>query len=194
MTTNDTLALRPTSLAHVVFKTSNFHPMLDFWTTFLGATRVFENDFIAFLSYDEEHHRVAIINQPGTDTTPRPATATASGLHHVAFTYSKLANLLNAYQIRQRLGIKPMYSVNHGPTTSIYYQDPDGNTIETQVDNFDTVQEANEFMASKLFAENPVGTDIDPDELLGRLEAGEDEKVLKIRVEIGARSAIPSSA
>lgn len=44
--------------------------------------------------------------------------------------------------------------VNHGPTTSIYYRDPDGNDIETQVDNFDTTAEADEFFASEAFAIN----------------------------------------
>lgn len=37
---------------------------------------------------------------------------------------------------------------NHGPTTSLYYRDPDGNQIETQVDNFETAEEATAFMNS----------------------------------------------
>lgn len=35
-----------------------------------------------------------------------------------------------------------------GSTTSIYYKDPDGNMLETQVDNFDSVEEATKFMVS----------------------------------------------
>lgn len=184
---SETLALRPSGLAHIVFKSANIVSMVDFWTTFLGAEIVFRNDFIAFLRYDEEHHRIAIINEEGTS----PHSTTAAGLHHVAFTYDRLAGLLKAYEIRQKLGIKPTWCVNHGPTTSIYYKDPDGNAIETQVDNFNTVDEANEFMGSKFFAENPIGTDFDPIELLRRLASGEEEKALKSRVEIGPRTDIP---
>lgn len=186
---SDTSILRPSGLAHVVFRTANISALVEFWSTFLGAERVFENEFIAFLRYDEEHHRVAIINDQST--VPRPATA--AGLHHVAFTYDTLQGLLKAWHLRVQLGIKPTWCVNHGPTTSIYYKDPDGNSIETQVDNFDTVEEANEFMTSRYFQENPIGVDIHPDELLRRLEAGEDEKVIKKRVEIGKRHDIPAA-
>jgi hypothetical protein len=42
------------------------------------------------------------------------------------------------------------------------YKDPDGNSLETQVDTFDTPEEATVFMKSKEFADNPIGTDIDP--------------------------------
>lgn len=184
----DKSILRPSSLAHVVFRTADIKPMVDFWSSFLGAERVFENEFIAFLRYDEEHHRVAIISEQGT----LPRASNAAGLHHVAFSYASLKGLLQAYSLRVKLGIKPTWCVNHGPTTSIYYKDPDGNAIETQVDNFDTVEAANDFMMSGLFRDNPIGTDIDPDDLLRRLEAGADEKVLKTRVEIGPRHDIPA--
>ncbi|KAJ5359045.1 Glyoxalase/Bleomycin resistance protein/Dihydroxybiphenyl dioxygenase [Penicillium cataractarum] len=186
---SDLSILRPSGLAHVVFRTANIKVMVEFWSRFLGAERVFENDFIAFLRYDDEHHRVAIINDAGTG----PHSATAAGLHHVAFTYGTLQGLLKAWELREKLGIKPTWCVNHGPTTSVYYKDPDGNAIETQVDNFDTVEEANEFMTSKFFQENPIGTDIDPNELLRQLEAGAAEKALKRRVEIGIRHDIPAA-
>ena len=59
--------------------------------------------------------------------------------------------------------------------------------IETQVDNFDTVDEASQFMLSKEFAENPIGTDFDPEDLIERLRRGEDQRLIKKRVEIGPR-------
>ncbi|KAH7215509.1 Glyoxalase/Bleomycin resistance protein/Dihydroxybiphenyl dioxygenase [Fusarium oxysporum] len=185
----DISVLRPSALAHVVFRTANISSMVQYWSTFLGAERVFENEFIAFLRYDDEHHRVAIILEEGT----QPRAANSSGLHHVSFAFASLRSLLQAYEVRASLGIKPTWCVNHGPTTSIYYKDPDGNAIETQVDNFNTVEEANEFMVSPLFQENPIGTDIDPVELLRRLEDGVDEKLLKKRVEIGKRVDIPEA-
>lgn len=68
----------------------------------------------------------------------------------------------------------------------MYYRDPDGNNLETQVDNL-TVQEANEFMASPEFRENPIGVDFDAEDLVQRLKRGEDEKVIKRRANIGPR-------
>jgi catechol-2,3-dioxygenase len=157
--------------------------MRDFYLTFLGAQIAYENPSLVFLAYDSEHHRIAIVNMP--DLKPRDPKA--SGLFHVAFTFSSLNDLALAYLQRKENGIRPFWCVNHGPTTSMYYHDPDGNDIETQVDNFESADEANAFMRSEFFEMNPIGTDFDPEELVKRLEAGEDEAVIKKRVEIGKR-------
>ena len=69
----------------------------------------------------------------------------------------------------------------------MYYRDPDRNTIEVQVDNFDTPEEANAFMEGRYFRENPIGTDFDPEEFVRKVRAGADEGKLKERVEIGSR-------
>ena len=173
----------PISLAHVVFRTANFDGMINFWQTFLGAEITHKGDSIAFLRYDFEHHRIAIIAIPDLGTKV-PKTV---GLDHVSFSYETLSDLAETYIQRKSLGIEPTWCVNHGPTTSMYYRDPDGNTIEIQVDNYDSPEEANEFMTSKFFAENPIGTDFDPEDFVNRLRAGEDENKIKTRVEMGPR-------
>jgi catechol-2,3-dioxygenase len=179
--------LSPSKMAHVVLRTGQYEKMREFYKAFLGGQASYENDFISFITYDDEHHRIALIAVPGTG----PKIRTSAGLEHIAFTYESLADLTLAYQQRKALGIEPVWCVNHGPTTSIYYQDPDGNQLETQVDNFDTVEEATAFMTGPFFGENAIGTDFDPEELIRRLHAGEDEKLLKKRVEIGPRG-LPS--
>ncbi|KAK2605506.1 hypothetical protein N8I77_008339 [Diaporthe amygdali] len=175
--------LSPTALAHVVLQTSQFEPMVAFYKAFLGAHATYENEFLSFLTYDEEHHRVAIAYVPSTT----PKVPTSAGLAHMAFSFKTLKDLLLAYGQRKARGIMPIWSVNHGPTTSIYYQDPDGNQIETQVDNFETVDEANAFMNTPEFAENPIGVDFDPEDLIRRVENGEDEGKLRKRPRIGPR-------
>lgn len=179
--------LSPTALAHVVLRTSNFKNMVDFYTNFLGGSVTYGNEMISFLTYDEEHHRIAILAIPGTG----PKQPLSSGLEHIAFAFPTLPDLLLAYRHRKARGISPVWSVNHGPTTSIYYKDPDGNMLETQVDNFDTVEAANEFMNSKFFIENPIGTDVDPEDLITRIKNGESNAELQRRVEIGPRE-LPS--
>lgn len=69
----------------------------------------------------------------------------------------------------------------------MYYRDPDGNQLETQVDNFENAEEATAMMGSAEFTENSVGTDFDPEELCAAIERGEDEAALKVRREIGPR-------
>ncbi|KAF2846820.1 Glyoxalase/Bleomycin resistance protein/Dihydroxybiphenyl dioxygenase [Plenodomus tracheiphilus IPT5] len=173
----------PSKLAHVVLRTSNLRRLVEYYRNFLGAQVIYENQILAFLSYDDEHHRIAIIEAPGTQAK----VPTSCGLEHIAFSFNSLPDLLLAYRQRKHLGILPLWCVNHGPTTSIYYRDPDGNEIETQVDNFTDADGATEFMRSKAFAENPIGVDFDPEEFIKRLSQGETEEVLKKRVDIGPR-------
>ena len=182
--------LAPKTLCHVVLRTvpEKFSAMADFWSTALGGSIVWKNDFLCFITYDDEHHRIAIVGREGTTPYPPGEVYMRSGLAHVAFGYHSLRDLLTAYKQRKNAGIEPVWSVNHGPTTSIYYADPDGNEIETQVDNFHDPEEATDFMNSPQWVENPVGTDIDPDDILRRLETGESEASLKIRRSCGPRS------
>lgn len=168
---------RPSKFAHVVLRTStdNFPKRVKYYEDFLGASAAFENGFLSFLSYDEEHHRIAIAGVPGT----APKNVKSCGLLHTAFTFDSLDDLLEAYQQRKALGILPVHCINHGPTTSTYYADPDGNQIETQVDNFDTAEEATQFMMSKYFEENPIGTDFEPEEMIEKLRNGKQRSPCK---------------
>ncbi|KAH7407317.1 Glyoxalase/Bleomycin resistance protein/Dihydroxybiphenyl dioxygenase [Cadophora sp. MPI-SDFR-AT-0126] len=178
---------RPKYLAHVVLKTptpASFKSMVSFYKTFLNATASYENEYLSFLTYDAEHHRIAIAIFPGT--TER--SGNSAGLAHVAFAFNSLHDLLLAYRQRKKHGISPFWSVNHGPTTSIYYKDPDGNEIETQVDNFDSNAEVDAFMTSPAFSSNPIGVDFDPEDLIQRLMRGESEADLKKRPESGSRT------
>jgi catechol-2,3-dioxygenase len=177
----------PSKLAHVVLQTTQLKEMVSYWETFLGAEVIFNNGHLAFMSYDDEHHRIAIAQAPGVG----PRDPRASGLQHIAFTFDNLQDLMLAYRSRKQHGILPSWSVNHGPTTSMYYRDPDGNAIETQVDNFENSEAATAFMSSPFFAQNPIGTDFDPEDLIKRLDSGEDDASIKKRIEIGDRFAPP---
>lgn len=173
----------PIKLAHVVFRTSRFDEMIAWYKLVLNATSAFESPGIAFLAYDDEHHRVAFINMPNLSEQP----AGQAGVHHVAFTYDDLQTLLDNHDRLKEHGIEPIWPVNHGPTTSLYYADPDGNQLEFQVDNYDTVEEAGEFFFSDQFAINPIGVDVDPEKLRERLAAGEGENTVKLREQSGPR-------
>ncbi|EXA32092.1 hypothetical protein FOVG_16669 [Fusarium oxysporum f. sp. pisi HDV247] len=175
--------LKPAHLAHVVLRTGNLEKMEKFYLQFLGGSVTYANEMISFITYDDEHHRIALIGIPGTAAK----VPDSCGLEHIAFSFSSLADLLHAYSQRKSHGIDAVWFVNHGPTTSIYYKDPDGNMLETQVDNFDTVEEATAFMMSDKFAENPIGTDFNPEELIAAINDGVSEKALMKRREIGPR-------
>jgi catechol-2,3-dioxygenase len=54
----------PIKLSHVVLQTNQPRELREWYCKVLGAEIVHENDFISFISYDDEHHRVAFLN-PG---------------------------------------------------------------------------------------------------------------------------------
>ena len=159
----------PAKLAHIVRRTSRFESMLDWYQKVLGAEIVHADAMLAFLTYDDEHHRIAIANLPGLEDQP----PMAAGTDHVAFTHADLGDLLYTYARLKADGIEPYWCINHGPTTSMYYKDPDGNRIEFQVDNFATAEASNRWMRSGVFQANPIGVVFDPDDLLARFKAGE---------------------
>jgi catechol-2,3-dioxygenase len=116
------------------------------------------------------------------------------GLEHIAFSYSSLTELAMSYLQRKENGIEPFWCINHGPTTSLYYHDPDGNILELQVENFDSLQEAAEYMLSEAYLTNPIGVDFEMEDLIKRIKSGEKEQSLKKRPASGPRSldTVPS--
>ena len=112
--------LSPASFAHVVLRTTseNFPKVTEFYKTFLGAEANYENQFVSFLSYDYEHHRIAIIGMPNIGSKQ----ANTCGLDHFAFTYNSLQDMVQSYRQRKALDIFPHWCINHGPTTSLYYK------------------------------------------------------------------------
>ena len=49
----------------MVLHSSQFDALVDWYKTVLGAKIAFSDGNLAFLAYDEEHHRNAVLNIPG---------------------------------------------------------------------------------------------------------------------------------
>ena len=155
-------------LAHFVLRSARYQESVQWWKDFLGAHGQFESDFLTFLTYDEEHHRLAIVNTPKA-----PASGPKSaGFDHIAFSYDSLEELIANYQRLQKIGVQPYWCINHGPTTSLYYRDPDGNQAELQVDNFPTSAECAAWLRSDAFRKNPIGVEFDVKVLVEKFYAG----------------------
>ena len=181
----------PTKLAHVVYMTRRFDEMLSWYQKVFEAKAQYQNPALAFLTYDDEHHRfafanMAVFNPNGVETN----VAAGVGVNHVGYTYSNLGDLLETYDRLKQLGITPYWRVHHGLTLSVYYRDPDGNRMEFQVDCCANAEEAHAFMHSQAFAANPVGVEIDPDVLLMRYRNGVSVETLLVQPQ-GPPSPIP---
>jgi hypothetical protein len=163
--------IAPSKFAHVVYKTHRFDELVDWYIKVFNARVQHRDERLAFLTYDDEHHRFAFINL-GAAREERPRHDDDSGVHHVAYTWRNLGELIATYKRLKALGIVPLRPIRHGLTLSMYYQDPDKNMMEFQIDLMDRAG-ADAFMKGMSFATNPVGELFDPDQLAARFDTGE---------------------
>jgi catechol-2,3-dioxygenase len=169
--------IAPAKFAHLVLRTSRFEEMMNWYKTVLEVDVVLENPMVSFLTYDDEHHRLAIANMPDLkDRDPQTV-----GVEHVAYTYATLDDLFATYERIKAEGIEPYWCINHGITLSMYYRDPDGNQIELQVDIFENPQATNDWLAQSDFDVNFLGVKFDPVELIQRYRDGEPRETLLAR-------------
>ena len=169
----------PVRMAHVVLKTARPDAVARWYQHVFGARLVFGNEMIRFLTFDTEHHRIALLNTAALKL-PDPAPG-SDRIDHIAWTYQDLGDLLATYYRLLPLGIAPVRTINHGPTISFYYRDPDGVMSELQVDNFASPAEAEAFFTSPEFTANPIGVFVDPDELRAQWEAGVPWEEIRLR-------------
>src|SRR5688500_4692101 len=80
--------VKPVKFAHVVYMTRRFDEMIAWYRNVFEAQVVYENPALAFLSYDDEHHRFAFANldilKPGDGSRDGRGEI---GVNHVAYTY-----------------------------------------------------------------------------------------------------------
>lgn len=162
----------PSKFAHIVYNTHCHEEMIDWYARVFEARIQHRDGRLAFLTYDDEHHRFAFINLGPAAEGAVERQPGEAGVNHVAYTWRDLGELLDTYKRLKGMGILPWRPIRHGLTLSMYYRDPDGNGLEFQIDMMDLAQ-AGEFMRSDTFARDPVGQLFDPDELLARYEAGD---------------------
>ena len=170
----DLPAVSPRLFAHAVFATPNYEQMINWYSQVLNAHVVAGGPMLSFLTFDEEHHRLAFINRPKLAARD----AKHAGVDHLAYTLPDIGTLLNTYARLKKLGILPVWPVNHGLTTSLYYQDPDGTRVELQVENFSSAEELRGWFKRPDFAANPIGVEFDPEELIALYESGAPQSEL----------------
>lgn len=160
------------TIGHFGLRTRRLTDMVRWYERVLQARVQYGNAFAAFLTFDDEHHRLAIWTDGATVDKPPDA----AGVEHVCLALSGFEALADAYERLKGNGILPSLPVNHRFTTSLYYKDPDGNELELTVDNFATKEEGNAWVRSPQHMEDllipPFGDVFDPEELVRMVRAG----------------------
>jgi catechol 2,3-dioxygenase len=166
-------ALISPTFHHFGVLTARPEAMMAWYAKVLGMTTNFRSTTsgIAFLTNDRAHHRMALISWPGL--TDNPDKRPHAKLQHIAFECATIDDLLNTWDRLKGISIEPVLTADHGMTTAFYYQDPDGNSVELFVDNFGDWDKSTEYVrTSPEFHQNPMGTYIDPEQLMEARRAG----------------------
>jgi catechol-2,3-dioxygenase len=184
MTTDE--PIKPT-FHHFNLKTTRLREMIDWYRTVVGAEVTFEDATGAWLTNDAANHRIALLAFEGFVDDPEKDSRT--GMHHSAFEYGAFEDLNSTYLRLREQGIEPDICIDHGMTLSYYYQDPDGNRVELQVDAFGDWAASKEWMrTSPNFAANPIGVFVDPAKIAQATAAGEPFQEIHLRAMAGELS------
>ncbi len=103
-------------------------------------------------------------------------------MHLLAFEDPDIDGLLSTYERLKDQGIRPHACLDHGLTTSLYYVDPDGNSVELQADDFGDWAASSEWMrTAPEFQTNPIGVNVDPELLIAAWQEGTNTEELHRR-------------
>jgi len=180
----------PPQFSEVIFKTSRFVAMKDWYETVTDVKAFFVRDDakkpnwtgaynIAFIRIFSDHYTqvLGIFEVPAVHGQANNQTG-EPGMHHMQLRHAGLDHLFSRYEMLRALGITPMRSFNHGPGTSFYYHDPDGNTVELSSANFVNEDDYLAYFRSKSYAKNISGVEIDPAAYVARFRAGTPQETL----------------
>jgi catechol 2,3-dioxygenase len=171
-------------LHHVNLKTTRLDEMIAWYELAAGMWPNFRNAELAFLTNDAANHRLALVGVGGLIDDPDKVVHT--GMHHSAFEFASLEDLLTRYETLKAAGILPHVSIDHGLTMSFYYLDPDGNSVEMQADNFGNWDASSEWIrTSEDFVADPIGRFVDPDKLIAAMRSGSSPEEIHRRAYAG---------
>jgi catechol-2,3-dioxygenase len=158
-------------LSEIVLRTSRYQELKDWYQALLGIDPYLDTEEFCFrrLHVDYPYTQIlAIFHVPEASTPPLPV----AGLDHIQLRHASLGDLFDRYDCLQAVGITPYSSMNHGPGTSFYYRDPDGNSVELSGPNFDDEQEYLAYFESESYRNNIAGVPVDPHDFVARYRSG----------------------
>ena len=96
--------VRPT-LHHVNLKTKRLQEMVDWYGIVVGMKPTFQYPNGAWLTNDAANHRLALVTLPLLSDDPDKLMHT--GIHHSAYEYATIDDLLDTYTRLKAIGIEP---------------------------------------------------------------------------------------
>jgi len=120
-----------TGLGHVLLRVLDLERSKKFYTEVLGF-RVLEEDPEhggVFLALEGQSHAIDLFAVKDVEAAQQQ-TPGLRGLGHIAFRVDSEQALKDAYHSLREHGVEITRTIDHVSQQSVYFQDPDGNTLE----------------------------------------------------------------
>jgi catechol 2,3-dioxygenase len=124
----------PPTLSHMGIFVTDLDGMIRFYTEVLGLMVTdrgqgitFKNDLVFLSSDPEKHHELVL-------ASGRPQEAAFSTVMQASFAVGTLDDLRAVKARAQANGATALRAIDHGNAWSIYFNDPEGNTVEVYLD------------------------------------------------------------
>jgi len=121
-------------LSHVGIYVRDVTTMVAFYTTLFqlritdrGFGRRFRNELVFLSAHPEHHHQLVL-------ASGRPADGSPSTVMQLSFKVSTIEALRTFQSDAPKLGATGLFTLNHGTALSLYFSDPEGNTVEVYFD------------------------------------------------------------
>jgi catechol-2,3-dioxygenase len=123
--------VRLKELGHILLRVLDLDRSKKFYSEVLGF-KVLEEDPAhggTFMALEGQSHAIDLFQVKDADAALRQ-TPGVRGLGHIAFRVESEEDLKDAYASLQEHGVEITRTIDHVSQKSIYFNDPDGNTLE----------------------------------------------------------------
>ena len=123
--------VRLKELGHVLLRVLDLERSKTFYSQVLGF-KILEEDPEhggTFMALDGQSHAIDLFQVKDADAALRQ-TPGVRGLGHIAFRVEREEDLKDAYAALREHGVDITRTIDHVSQKSIYFNDPDGNTLE----------------------------------------------------------------
>jgi len=134
---------QPKRAGHLVLNVRDVEASTKFYTDVIGFQIAVQKEDATFLTCGTIHHDLALFKAKQSFRLDGGV-----GLNHMALQVEDFDMLTEYHHVLEMNDIEIARTIDHGMTSSIYFEDPDGNGIELFCNNQDNPAEGLERMRS----------------------------------------------
>ena len=122
--------VQPKRVGHVVLNVRDVEASTKFYTDIIGFQIALQKEDATFLTCGTIHHDLALFKAKQSFRLDDGV-----GLNHMALQVEDIKMLAEYHHVLKKNHVEIDRTIDHGMTSSIYFEDPDGNGIELFCNN-----------------------------------------------------------